>query len=301
MVSQSVASGVTWLRLAGPGWRRRCGRSGRAGCCRGRRTWTRRCSSGSSGTSSAAAGCAWRAAISCRSPATSGPRRPGPASVLLVRGEDGALRAFANTCRHRGHELLPCGEGAQHKMIICPYHAWTYSLDGDLRAAATLQEGAAASTSASGGCARLPVTEWHGLVFVDTSGGAAGSLDADAGQARRDRRAVRAGAAGDRRAAQLRRRGELEDPHRELPRVLPLPVHPPRAVPGQPAARAARTTPRTAPGSAAGWTCGTAWTPCRWTARATGSRCAAWTSRGCAPSSTSTSCRTSCSACIRTT
>ena len=38
----------------------------------------------------------------------------GMGSVLLVRGEDGVLRAFANTCRHRGHELLPCGEGAQH-------------------------------------------------------------------------------------------------------------------------------------------------------------------------------------------
>ncbi len=37
----------------------------------------------------------------------------GEGSVLLVRGEDGELRAFANSCRHRGHELLPCGQGAQ--------------------------------------------------------------------------------------------------------------------------------------------------------------------------------------------
>ena len=36
----------------------------------------------------------------------------GTGSVLLVRGEDGVLRAFANTCRHRGHELLPCGAAA---------------------------------------------------------------------------------------------------------------------------------------------------------------------------------------------
>jgi Rieske 2Fe-2S family protein len=52
----------------------------------------------------------------------------GTGGVLLVRGEDGALRAFANTCRHRGHELLPCGSGAQAKAIVCPYHSWTYSL-----------------------------------------------------------------------------------------------------------------------------------------------------------------------------
>src|SRR6185437_1035600 len=47
-------------------WSWRCVRSGRAGCCRGRRTWTPLCSAGSSGTFSAAAGCAWRAASSCR-------------------------------------------------------------------------------------------------------------------------------------------------------------------------------------------------------------------------------------------
>ncbi len=100
----------------------------------------------------------------------------GTGSVLLVRDENGELRAFANTCRHRGHELLPCGEGAQHKMIICPYHAWTYSLDGELRAAATFRK-VPGFEFGEWGLRRLPVTEWHGLVFVDASGGAAGSLE----------------------------------------------------------------------------------------------------------------------------
>jgi phenylpropionate dioxygenase-like ring-hydroxylating dioxygenase large terminal subunit len=99
----------------------------------------------------------------------------GTGSVLLVRGEDGALGAFANTCRHRGHELLPCGESAQHRMIICPYHAWTYSLAGDLRAAGAFKQ-ARDFDFGQWGLARLPVTEWHGLVFVDASGGLAGSL-----------------------------------------------------------------------------------------------------------------------------
>ena len=60
----------------------------------------------------------------------------GTGSVLLVRGEDGILRAFANSCRHRGHELLACGATQQRNAIICPSHSWTYSLSGGLRAAA---------------------------------------------------------------------------------------------------------------------------------------------------------------------
>jgi Rieske 2Fe-2S family protein len=99
----------------------------------------------------------------------------GQGSVLLVRGEDSTLRAFANSCRHRGHELLPCGKSAQHSAIICPYHAWTYSLDGQLRGAAGFRRRPGFDFG-QWGLPQLPVTEWHGLVFVDTSGGAAGSL-----------------------------------------------------------------------------------------------------------------------------
>jgi Rieske 2Fe-2S family protein len=95
--------------------------------------------------------------------------------VLLVRGEDGVLRAFANSCRHRGHELLACGQGAQAKAIICPYHAWTYSLEGELRGAAGFRRQPGFDFS-QWGLPQLPVTEWHGLVFVDSSGGQSGSL-----------------------------------------------------------------------------------------------------------------------------
>ena len=99
----------------------------------------------------------------------------GIGSVLLVRGEDGELRAFANTCRHRGHELLPCGQASQQRVIICPYHAWTYGLDGGLKAAAGFRK-VPGFEFGEWGLAELPVTEWHGLVFVDGSGGSAGSL-----------------------------------------------------------------------------------------------------------------------------
>ena len=81
-----------------------------------------------------------------------------------------------HTCRHRGHELLPCGAAAQHKVIICPYHAWTYSLDGGLQAAAGFKN-KPGFTAADWGLTELPVTEWHGLVFVDGSGMAAPLAD----------------------------------------------------------------------------------------------------------------------------
>jgi glycine betaine catabolism A len=103
----------------------------------------------------------------------------GAGSVLLTRAEDGALHAFANTCRHRGHELLPCGASAQQKVIICPYHSWTYALNGDLRAAAGFKNRPGFVT-AEWGLVELPVTEWHGLVFVDESG-QAGPLAAGLG------------------------------------------------------------------------------------------------------------------------
>lgn len=61
----------------------------------------------------------------------------GRSSVLLVRGRDGVLRAFHNACRHRGSQI--CAEGVGRSMrLICPYHKWTYELDGRLLAAARM-------------------------------------------------------------------------------------------------------------------------------------------------------------------
>jgi Rieske 2Fe-2S family protein len=105
----------------------------------------------------------------------------GVGSVLLVRGEDGVLRAFANTCRHRGHELLPCGSLSRAPMIICPYHGWTYTLAGELRAAGSFKA-VRGFDFGSWGLRALPVTEWHGLVFVDASGGFAVSLSEALGE-----------------------------------------------------------------------------------------------------------------------
>ena len=52
-------------------------------------------------------------------------------SILVIRGGDGAVRAFANVCRHRGSRLVD-GEAGCAKRLTCPYHAWTYAADGRL-------------------------------------------------------------------------------------------------------------------------------------------------------------------------
>jgi glycine betaine catabolism A len=103
----------------------------------------------------------------------------GSAGVLLTRGQDGVLRAFANVCSHRGHELLPCGASARHGRVICPYHSWSYTLEGDVWTAPGFKDLAGFEPSEHG-LSQLPCNEWHGLVFVDGSGSAPrleGSLD----------------------------------------------------------------------------------------------------------------------------
>ncbi|WP_410653577.1 aromatic ring-hydroxylating oxygenase subunit alpha [Amycolatopsis sp. cmx-4-54] len=64
--------------------------------------------------------------------------RIGRESVLVSRGRDGGLRAFLNVCRHRGARLCTEESGTVKRAFQCPYHAWTYGLDGKLIAAPNL-------------------------------------------------------------------------------------------------------------------------------------------------------------------
>ena len=54
-------------------------------------------------------------------------------NIIVIRDKDAALRAYYNVCQHRGHELL-FGSG-KVRTITCPYHAWSYGFDGELRVA----------------------------------------------------------------------------------------------------------------------------------------------------------------------
>lgn len=91
----------------------------------------------------------------------------GKMPVLIVRGHDGVLRAFANVCRHRAGPLALCnGKGA--KALHCKYHGWTYALDGQLRSAPEMQ-GARDFNVEDVRLPALRVHEWQGLVFVAIS------------------------------------------------------------------------------------------------------------------------------------
>ena len=145
----------------------------------------------------------------------------GHVPVVVVRGKDGALRAFVNVCRHRGHLL--CDGHGRRETIQCPYHAWTYDLDGRLRAAPRADREPGFDADALG---LVPVAAeaWGPFVFVNPDPEAtplaeqlgelprllaAGGLDLDSLAVLEARRGGRV-------------RRQLEDLRRELPRVLPL-------------------------------------------------------------------------------
>jgi Rieske 2Fe-2S family protein len=93
----------------------------------------------------------------------------GDESVLLVRDEDGTLRAFSNVCRHRGHELAPVGDAIDVRLIRCPYHSWSYRLDGSLRAAPTFTQSSTFDASEFP-LISVGVGVFGGWVFIDLSG-----------------------------------------------------------------------------------------------------------------------------------
>ena len=94
-------------------------------------------------------------------------------ALIVVRGRDGVLRGFYNVCRHRGAELVAfdaprCAHAGS--VIRCPYHAWTYGLDGRLRAAPHLERGQAPDVSLH----PVAVDAWGGFVVA-----ACGAADGD--------------------------------------------------------------------------------------------------------------------------
>jgi phenylpropionate dioxygenase-like ring-hydroxylating dioxygenase large terminal subunit len=90
--------------------------------------------------------------------------RAGDVPLVVVRGRDGALRSFVNVCRHRGHEVADgCG---RRETLQCPYHAWTYDLDGSLRKAPR-SEREPGFDPAEWSLVPARVETWGPLVFVN--------------------------------------------------------------------------------------------------------------------------------------
>ena len=85
-------------------------------------------------------------------------------SVIVVRGADRLMRAFTNVCRHRGSRLLDGAAGCAKK-LVCPYHAWTYDLDGRLTG---VPDSASYPTLDRSKAGLVPVglEQWRGFWFV---------------------------------------------------------------------------------------------------------------------------------------
>jgi phenylpropionate dioxygenase-like ring-hydroxylating dioxygenase large terminal subunit len=85
-------------------------------------------------------------------------------SLIVMRGEDGKIRAFVNSCRHRGAKLLE-GEG-KCKSIRCPYHSWVYSTSGSLRSSNGMQN-SQNFTALEYGLNEVQLDTWCGFLFVN--------------------------------------------------------------------------------------------------------------------------------------
>lgn len=88
-------------------------------------------------------------------------------SFILVRGKDAKIRGFVNACRHRGNVLCRGGTGSV-KQFVCPYHLWSYSLDGTLRGVLRAKENEVTSLDKEGmGLLEVAVECFAGFIFLN--------------------------------------------------------------------------------------------------------------------------------------
>jgi glycine betaine catabolism A len=98
-------------------------------------------------------------------------REIGRDSVVVIGGEDGRPRAFHNVCRHRGARIVLEAEGAVKRRLRCPYHAWSYDLDGSLRASPHM-DGVENFDPSCNGLVPVRLSVIGGLLLIDRSGDA---------------------------------------------------------------------------------------------------------------------------------
>jgi len=95
--------------------------------------------------------------------------------LLVVRGKDMEIRVLSRVCRHRGMDLMPTGfdhpDSGNQRIILCPYHLWSYDLGGKLVGAPEMQQ-AACFDRTEVGLHRFRSEIWEGFVFVNLSGDA---------------------------------------------------------------------------------------------------------------------------------
>ncbi|MGH8530747.1 MAG: aromatic ring-hydroxylating oxygenase subunit alpha [Nevskiales bacterium] len=109
-------------------------------------------------------------------PASARAADAGGLPVLLTRDEQGDVRAFLNVCRHRGMRVLDAEAVCSRPTLVCPYHGWTYSLDGKLKHHAH-PEAFPGLQPEQHGLVELPCALRHGLIWVLPTPGATLQLE----------------------------------------------------------------------------------------------------------------------------
>jgi choline monooxygenase len=104
----------------------------------------------------------------------------GAEPVVVVRGKDGLLRAFYNVCRHHAAAVMTEPAGRAER-LRCPYHGWTYSLEGHLKTIPEF-EGVCRFVKEESGLVPVKVDVWENLVFVHLGAGDVPSLAAHLGR-----------------------------------------------------------------------------------------------------------------------
>jgi glycine betaine catabolism A len=90
----------------------------------------------------------------------------GVESIIVLRDRAGSLRAFYNVCRHRGTRLCEAATGRLSETIQCPYHAWTYALDGRLIGAPS-SDTIEGFSKADYPLHRVAIESWEGFLFIN--------------------------------------------------------------------------------------------------------------------------------------
>jgi len=99
----------------------------------------------------------------------------GSERALVIRGQDGTLRAFHNLCRHRGSRVVATERGTCKNAIVCPFHGWVYNLDGTLRGPAQPNSYPSLDKTKFG-LKPIDMEVWMGFIFLRFKSGPQGSV-----------------------------------------------------------------------------------------------------------------------------
>ena len=145
----------------------------------------------------------------------------GQEQIIVIRDNQMTVRGFFNVCRHRGS--LICSEASgRRNLLVCPYHAWSYALDGTLVSARLMPDD---FVKEDNGLLACHVRVFFGLIFINLSPGE--PVDFDLRQHGAGSRLSWLRGRQDRTPGFLPDLGKLEAGRGKLPRVLSLPAGPP--------------------------------------------------------------------------